>query len=641
MSGGQMPELWKDHVVGLRYACGCGDEGRSVRRPLCVPRTRRGRPAGRLDEPAVRTAAVTMGTDPRRPRRVVIVGGVAAGMSAATRLRRNDEQARILVLERGGYVSFANCGLPYHVGDVISERSDLILQTPESLAARFRLDVRVRHEVVGIDRMRRTVRVRDLRTGQMFTEPYDELVLATGASPVVPDIPGIERGHTLRSIEDLDRIVAALGTAAPAPGTPQPAAVPPRSAAVLGGGFIGLELAENLTRRGIDVTVVELADQVLTPLDAEMAGPVAEHLRRNGVDVRTGVGAVRIEPDTVELSDGSAVPAELLVVSVGVAPESGLARAAGLRLGARGGIAVDEQQRTSDPHVFAIGDVAEKVDAVVGGPTLVPLAHVANRHGRLVADVITGRPVSAMPAVGTAIVGVFGLTVATTGSSEKRLRTAGRDVRAIHSHPSSHAGYYPGAESMALKLVVDPRTDAILGAQGVGGEGVDKRIDVIATAMRGGLTASDLADLELAYAPQFGSAKDPVNMLGMIADNLAAGFTRTVQWHEVEAAVAGGATVLDIRTPAEVADGAIPGAVHVPLDELRDRLVGAESDPVVAGFLPSGPLVICCEAGVRGHVATRLLRQHGRDVANLDGGYRTWAAGSRWRSLQPVAPLAR
>lgn len=551
-------------------------------------------------------------------RRVVVVGGVAGGMSAATRLRRNDEDAQIVVLERGEHVSFANCGLPYHIGDVINDRADLLLQTPQTLAGRFHLDVRVRHEVTQVHLDRRAVEVRDLATGLEYELPYDALVLATGSRPVLPPIPGIDRAHTLRDVTDTDRLVAAVRDAS--------------SAVILGGGFIGLELAENLLRRGLDVTVVEAADQVLAPLDVEMATIVARHLGKRGVHVRTGSSAVRVGAGDVALDDGTVLPADLVIASVGVRPESSLARDAGLELGERGGIAVDSQQRTSDPHVYAVGDVAEKRDAVSGEPTLVPLAQTANRHGRLVADVISGRRATAPPVLGTAVVGVLGLTVAVTGWNERRLRAAGRAYRAIHTHPASHAGYYPGAEPMSLKLLVDPQTNLILGAQGVGGEGVDKRIDVIATAMRGGLTASDLADLELAYAPQFGSAKDPVNMLGMVADNLASGSERTVQWHEVRELVAAGAVVLDVRDADEVTYGTIPGSVHIPLDQLRHRL-----DEV-----PDAPLIVLCHAGVRGHTACRILRQRGFDAANLDGGYRTWSRSpaTRYQVTVPAQEMA-
>ncbi|MFC9787582.1 FAD-dependent oxidoreductase [Rhodococcus sp. NPDC127528] len=536
--------------------------------------------------------------------KVVIVGGVAGGMSAATRLRRLDEAAEIVVFERGGHVSFANCGLPYYAGGVIEDRDALLLQTPESLAARFRLDVRVRTEVTAIDTAARTVTARDLLTGVEFTESYDSLVLSPGASPIVPDVEGVGRALVLRDVDDVDRLVGAIEGAA-------------RSAVIVGAGFIGVELAENLRRRGLAVSVVELADQVLAPLDPEMAAPVAEELRGNGVRLELGTQVVSIDADTATLADGRTLPADVVVMAIGVRPETALAVAAGIEIGPRGGISVDELMRTSAAHVYAVGDAVEKVDAVAGEPGLVPLANPANRQGRLVADVIAGLPVRPRRVVGTAIVGVFSLLAAAVGWNEKRLRAAGRPYRAIHTHPQSHAGYYPGAEGMSLKLLVDPDTDAILGAQGVGGEGVDKRIDVIATAMVGGITASELADLELAYAPQFGSAKDPVNMLGYIADNLRAGTAATVQWHELPDLQAAGAVLVDVRTPEEFAAGNVPGAVNVELDELRAR----------AHELPDGELVVHCQVGQRGHTAARLLRQLGRSVRNLDGGYRTWQSG--------------
>ncbi|MBD0709172.1 MULTISPECIES: FAD-dependent oxidoreductase [unclassified Streptomyces] len=538
--------------------------------------------------------------------KTVIVGGVAGGMSTATRLRRLDEQAEIVVLERGPHVSYANCGLPYHLGGVIADREALLLQTPESLAARFGLDVRTGHEVLSVDTAARTVLVLDLADSRTYTEPYDHLVLSPGARPVVPPVPGAERALTLRDVTDTDRIKAVVDGGA-------------RSAVVVGGGFIGIEVAENLRRRGLAVTLVEAAGQLLGPLDPEMAAPVTAELRAHGVDVRLGARTVKVLPDAVELEDGGLVPGDLVLFAIGVRPDTALAENAGLAIGPRGGIAVDERQRTSDPFVYAVGDAAEKTDHLTGEPTLVPLANLANRHGRLAADAIAGRPVRSAPAIGTAVVGVFGLTAAATGWNEKRLIAAGRPHQVVHTHPVSHAGYYPGAERMALKLLLDPSDGTILGAQAVGGAGVDKRIDVLATAIRGGLTAADLADLELAYAPAYGSAKDPVNLLGHVADNLATGTTRTVQWHELDAALAAGAVLVDVRTPAEHAAGAIPGALNIPLDLLRDRL----------DELPSGrPLVVHCQVGQRGHTAARLLAQHGHQAANLDGGYLTWQAGT-------------
>lgn len=557
---------------------------------------------------------------------IVIIGGVAGGMSAATRMRRLDENAQIVVLERSGYVSFANCGLPYHVGGVIEERSKLLLQTPQSLGARFGLDVRVDSEVVSIDREARTVRVRTLSAATEpgaaeegdaavagstsgageaeYDLPYDRLILSPGARPVRPPIPGIERALSLRDVEDTDAMVAATAGAS--------------SAVVIGGGFIGVELAENLVHRGLSVTLVESMPQVMTPLDPEMAHPVHEALRGAGVNLRLSSSVEAITAEGVTLAGSGQIGADVVIAAIGVRPDSSLAAAAGLEVGERGGIVVDEFNRTSDPLVYAVGDAAEKRDALDGTAVLVPLANTANLHGRRVADHIAGLDGTARPVLGTAIVGVFGLQVASAGWNEKRLRASGRDYRAIHTHPASHATYYPGAEQMSLKLLLDPDTDEILGAQGVGREGVDRRIDVIATAMTGGITASALADLELAYAPQFSSAKDPVNMLGYIADNMRTGHAETVQWHELEAALADGAALIDVRTPGEFAAGAIPGAVNMQVDDLRESI-----DEV-----PQGPVIVHCAVGLRGHTAARLLRQHGRQARNLDGGYRTWLAGT-------------
>jgi NADPH-dependent 2,4-dienoyl-CoA reductase/sulfur reductase-like enzyme/rhodanese-related sulfurtransferase len=534
--------------------------------------------------------------------RIVIVGGVAGGMSAATRLRRLLEDAEITVYERSGHVSFANCGLPYHVGGVIEERSALLLQTPQSLGARFGLDVRVGHEVVDVDRDRHLLRVRDLASGREEERGYDVLVLSPGAVPVRPPVPGIERALVLRDIEDTDAVVAAVEGA--------------RSAVVVGGGYVGLEVAENLVHRGLRVTLVEAAPQVMAPLDPEMVEPVHALMREHGLDLRLGTTVTEVGERTVTLDDGTELPADVVLAAVGVRPDSTLARAAGLEVGERGGIVVDEHLRTSDPDVYAVGDAVEKRDALDGSATLVALANTANLQGRLVADVIAGMDVSDRPVLGTSVVGVFGLTAAATGWNEKRLRAAGRPYRAIHTHPANHAGYYPGAEGMTLKLLVDPQDDAILGAQGVGGAGVDKRIDVLATAITGGIAAADLAGLELAYSPLYGSAKDPVNMLGYIDRNHRDGLVETVQWHELDDRLASGATLLDVRTPGEHTAMPIPGGINIELDQLRDRL----------DELPEGEIVVHCQAGLRGYLAARVLAQHGRDVVNLDGGYLTWAA---------------
>jgi NADPH-dependent 2,4-dienoyl-CoA reductase/sulfur reductase-like enzyme/rhodanese-related sulfurtransferase len=533
--------------------------------------------------------------------RVVIVGGVAGGMSAATRLRRLDSRAEIIVLERSGYVSYANCGLPYYLGGVIEEEEALLLQTPSSLYDRFRLDVRVHTEATAIDTAARTLSVRDLVLGRTYELGYDYLILSPGASPVIPPIPGIERALALRTVEDVEVMALAVDRR-------------PRSAVVIGGGFIGVEIAENLIHRGVATSLVEATSQVLAPLDPEMAQPVAAELTRHGVAVHLDDSVEEITADAVRLASGEVLAADLVIAAIGMRPDTSLARAAGIDVGARGGIRVDEFQRASKERVYAIGDAAEKVDALDGETTLVPLANLANRHGRVVADHICGREVPPRPAISTVIVKVFDLTVAATGWNEKRLAASGRASLAIHTHPSSHAGYYPGAQDMALKVLIDPATGAILGAQGVGTEGVDKRIDVLATAMRAGLSAPELADLELAYAPPYGSAKDPVNMLGYVAENVLSGLVTTVQWHEVESLRAAGSVLLDVRTREEHARGSLPGSINVPVDELRER----------AGELGEADYVVYCQVGKRGHVAVRLLAGLGVRARNLDGGYETW-----------------
>jgi NADPH-dependent 2,4-dienoyl-CoA reductase/sulfur reductase-like enzyme/rhodanese-related sulfurtransferase len=543
----------------------------------------------------------------------VVIGGVAGGASAAARLRRLDEQAEIVVIERSGNVSFANCGLPYHLSGAIAERRSLLLQTPESLRANFDLDVRVLHEVTAIDPAARVVSGTDLRTGGTFSLQYDALVLSPGASPIRPPIPGSERGLTLRDVEDLDRIGAAVTGA--------------RSAVIVGGGFVGLEMAENLRERGLDVTIVELAPQVLAPVDAEMVAYVHDELLAHDVALRLGHSVVELTASEAVLDDGERLPADLVIFAIGVRPETTLARAAGLSIGERGGIVVDEHLRTSDPHVWAVGDATEKSDSVLGGGALVPLANLANRQGRRAADSIVGTSQPFTASHSSAVVRVFGLTVAVTGANERRLRAAGHEVLALHTHPGSHAGYFPGAETMHLKLLVDPADGRILGAQGVGRDGIDKRIDVISTAMSGGITAPGLADLELAYAPMYGSAKDPVNLLGYLAENVLLDGEPVVAWHELAQRQADGWLVVDVRQPAEVAAEPIDGAVNIPLDQLRDRL----------GELAGRQVVCACAVGQRGHAATRLLRQHGIDAANLIGGYRTLGAAIR-TAVGTVAP---
>lgn len=534
--------------------------------------------------------------------RVVIVGGVAGGMSAATRMRRLDADAEIIVLEKSGHVSYANCGLPYYVGGVIEEEDALLLQTPASLHARFNLDVRVATEVTSIDPAAKTVKVKDWRKSEEYELPYDKLILSPGASPVVPPIPGIERALTLRTVEDVEKIADRVNAK-------------PQSAVVIGGGFIGVEIAENLVHKGVPTTVVEAAPQVLAPLDPEMATLVAKEMRKHGISLHLGVSAQEVTPTTVVLSDETVLDAELVIMAIGVRPDTSLAKAAGLTIGTRGGIEVDDFNRTSNHDIYAVGDAAEKTDAIDGSATLVPLANLANRHGRVVADHIAGRTTRPIKTIGTAIVKVFDLMIAATGWNEKRLKAAGRDVMVIHTHPNNHAGYYPDAKQIALKLIFDPKTGEILGGQGVGVDGVDKRIDVIATAIRGGIIAPELADLELAYAPPFGSAKDPVNMLGYIAENMMSGLLKTAQWSQTQELRNAGYQLIDVRTSSEFANGSIPGAINIPVDEIRERVAEIKKEPILVN----------CQVGQRGHTATMLLKELGFDATNLDGGYLTYS----------------
>ena len=534
--------------------------------------------------------------------KIVIVGGVAGGMSSATRLRRLNEDAEIIVLEKSGHVSYANCGLPYYVGGVIEEEDSLLLQTPESLHSRFRLDVRVHTEALSIDSANKHVVVKNLVTGEKYELTYDKLILSPGASPVVPPLPGIERALTLRTVEDVVRIVEQVDKK-------------PRNAVVIGGGFIGVEIAENLIHRGITTSLVEATPQLLAPLDPEMAIYVSDEMSKHGVSLHLGDSVASIDKDTVHLSSGLVIPADLIILAIGVRPDIALATSAGLTIGERKGIEVNEFNQTSEPDIYAIGDAAQKRDWIDGSATLVPLANLANRHGRVVADHISGRTVRPVPTIGTAIVKVFDLMIATTGWNEKRLVAQNRPFTIIHTHPNSHAGYYPNAAQMTLKLLFDPTSGEILVAQGIGTEGVDKRIDVIATAMRGGITAPELADLELAYAPPFGSAKDAVNMLGYIAENLLSHLVKTAQWSEVEKYREQGFTMLDVRNPSEYLNGSIPDSINIPVDDIRER----------SGEIESKKVLVNCQVGQRGHTASLLLSEMGFEAINLDGGYLTWS----------------
>jgi NADPH-dependent 2,4-dienoyl-CoA reductase/sulfur reductase-like enzyme/rhodanese-related sulfurtransferase len=543
-----------------------------------------------------------------RVTQVVIVGGVAGGMSTATRLRRLNADVGITVIERSGHVSFANCGLPYFVGGLIEEEDDLTLQTPEQLFDRFRLDVRVNDEVVAIDREAHCVTTRLTSTGEERVVPYDKLVLSMGAAPVRPPIPGYDRVRTLRTVEDAARLACDVEVA-------------PTTAVVIGAGFIGLEMAENLVAQGIDVTIVEATPQVLPPLDPELAILVGDELTAHGVHVETGASVASVGDRNVTLADGRVLQADLVVGAIGVRPDVGLAQLAGLNLGPSGGIVVNQANQTTDPDIYAVGDAVEKPDAISHATSLIALANVANRQGRRVADHIAGRSSHSVASLGTAIVKVFDVVAATVGWNERRLRAAGRPYRAIHSHPFDHATYYPGATRMAIKLIFDPNDGAILGAQIVGRNGVDKRIDVIATAMANGMRADHLADLELAYAPPFSSAKDPVNLLGYMAENILSGDCDVVAPDELDGLTEAGWSVVDVRTAEEHERGAVPGSWNMPIDSLRDHL----------DELGSGPVVVYCEVGQRGHTATALLHELGFKVRNLDGGYQTWLASMRAR----------
>jgi len=554
--------------------------------------------------------------------KVIIVGGVAGGASAATRARRLSEEAEIVLIERGPDVSFANCGLPYYVGQQIAERGKLLVTTPARLRERFRLDVRTQTEAVAIDRSAHTVRLRNVATGAESVETYDRLILAPGAAPIRPPLPGLDLPgiQTLRNLADVDRIKSAVdGLLAMAAAGNSAAPTAPR-AIIVGAGFIGLELVENLVHRGVQCTVVELQDQVLPPFDREMTTPIAETLARHGVDVRLQEAAEGFEATAgglrIRLKSGSTLEGQLVILGVGVRPENRLAVEAGLEVGPRGGIRVNDSLQTSDPLIYAVGDAIEVRDPVTGAATQVPLAGPANRQGRLAANHIFGRPAHYRGTQGTAIVRVFDRVAACTGAAEKTLQRAKLPYRKIYIHPANHAGYYPGAEPMTLKLLFDEQTGRILGAQGVGGDGVDKRIDVLAIALQGGMTVQQLEEVELCYAPQFGSAKDPVNMLGFVASGLVRGEHPQLDLDAVLALPESlRPLLLDVRTAGEYELGTIPGAINVPVDELRQRLGELPRDRPIAAF---------CQVGQRGYLATRILLQNGFDVCNLGGGYKTY-----------------
>lgn len=547
-------------------------------------------------------------------KRIVIVGGVAGGMSCAARARRLSEEASITVIERGPHVSFANCGLPYHLGGEIPDIGKLIVQTPEKLHAHLNLEIRSRTTATAINREAKTVSIRTAEGAEQEL-PYDALVLSPGAAPLRPPIEGIGRaGHfTLRNIPDLEAISDWIRASSA------------RHAVIIGGGYIGLETAEQLVRRGLSVAVAEALPQVMAPLDPDMATYIHDTLRGHGIKLFLGDGVASFQPpaegeqaaaSVVVLQSGKRLRADIVILGMGVRPEVNLARDAGLVIGERGGIRTDDHMRTSDPAIYAVGDAAEVRDAVTGEYTVIPLAGPANRQGRIVADNIFGRPSTYPGTLGTALLRVFDMVAGIAGASEKALRRAGIAYKVVHLHPNSHAGYYPGAQPIALKLVFSPEDGKILGIQAVGTDGVDKRVDVVATAMRAGMTVDDLAELELGYAPPFGSAKDPVNLAGMAAQNILAGLVESITVEELAAEPnRDDVRLVDVRDSAEVAQGALPASVHIPLGELRARLAELPRDKVI---------VVHCQTGQRSYYAARVLAQHGFKVKNLSGSYKTW-----------------
>ncbi len=541
--------------------------------------------------------------------KIVIVGGVAGGAGAAARARRLDEDAEIVMFERGEFISFANCGLPYHVGEVIEDRSDLLLMTPETFRARTAVDVRVLHEVTDIERDRKMLTVRNLRTGEREQEGYDKLILATGSSPIRPPIPGADDPDVLQlwTIPDMDRIKSRVDEGA-------------RRAIVVGGGFIGLEIAENLRERDVEVELVEMLPQVLPTVDPEMAQPLAEQLTEHGVNLRLGRKVQEIHrPSTFEhtskelvvvLDDGTELSTDFVVMCIGVRPNSELASEAGLSVGKRGAIQVDQQLRTDDPDIYAVGDVIEVTDLVEGGATQIPLAGPANRQARIVAANVLGGEERYEGSLGTSVVQVFERAAGSVGATEKALRQAGRPFAKTYLHPFSNAAYYPGGAPLSIKLLFEPESGRILGAQCVGSKGVDKRVDVIATVMKTSGTVHDLADLELAYAPPYGSAKDPVNYAGMIAENICSGRSNAVSCEQIPE----NAVLLDVRQQDERDAGHIPKSLFIPLGQLRDRLDELPRDKTI---------IVYCKVGLRGYLGERILKENGFDSANLSGGWIT------------------
>lgn len=535
--------------------------------------------------------------------KIIIIGGVAGGMSAATRLRRLMEDAEIIVFEKGPYVSFANCGLPYHISGKIAEHDNLLLQTPESLKKRFNLDVRPFHEVIAIAPGKQEVTVKHKES--LLTERYDKLILSPGAKPFVPTLEGIEEADnlfTLRNVPDLDRIMSHLES------------IKQGKAVVVGAGFIGLEMAENLVMKGLDITIVEKATHVLPTLDQEMASFVQQELTTKGVRVITqqSLTAIKDKGRQLILEDGSQLESDITILSVGVQPDSKLAEEAGIALGLRGGILVDQNYQTSLPHIYAVGDAILVKQEITGQDALISLASPANRQGRQVADVIAGLKRTNRGSIGTVIVKVFDLAVASTGLSERAVKSLGYPLSIVHTTGKDHAGYYPGATDIVLKLIFSPVDGRIYGAQAIGQKGVDKRIDVLATAIKAGLTIYDLPELELTYAPPFSSAKDPVNMIGYASMNLAEGLSDSIQWHQLSDELAKGKILLDVRNEAELKNGRFKDFIHIPLDNLRDNLDQLDKKK---------DYIVSCHSGLRSYIAERILKENGFSVQNLDGAY--------------------
>ena len=555
--------------------------------------------------------------------KIVIVGGVAGGASTAARLRRRDETAQIILFERGAYISYANCGLPYYIGGMINNRSHLFLQTPESFSRRFNLDIRVNSEVIRIDRVNKMVEVKSTETGDAYTETYDKLVLSPGAEPVRPPIPGIELPgiFTLRNVPDTDRIKTFLDQRKP------------KRAIIVGAGFIGLEMAENLHRKNIFVTIVEMAEQVMTPLDYEMAAMVHQHLKTKQVEFYLKEAVTAIEQHrselTARLSSGKSLKADMIILSIGVRPENRLALDANLAVGKTGGIQVNEYLQTSDPDIYALGDAIETDNPIINRKMTAYLAGPANRQGRIVADnIATDNTIKYHGSITTAIAKVFDLTVASTGVSEKMLIRENIPYVASITHGSSHAGYYPGSTPLTIKIQFSPSDGRVFGAQIIGYDGVDKRIDMIANTLKQNGTVCDLMDIEHAYAPPFSSAKDPVNIAGFVADNILHDLVRIIQWRDIEKADPAKDFILDVRTLSEVRPGVIEGSYHIPLDDLRERLDEIPKDKRI---------LVYCAAGLRAYLAVRILTQHGfRDVYNLSGGYITYEHATQKQSNEDI-----